>query len=259
MIRLPHGDAVSMSIEALGENISPKIRVILVEDHAVTRLTLTAVLKKSANIELVDYADNGQSAIELVAKHKPDIVLMDVGLPIMDGIEAAAAIRRQFPDVKIVMLTAHDNDGDVFAALAAGAGGYCLKNMEPERLYRAITSVRDGDLWLDSGIASKVLKMYSPSPVGQRLATDIGTMLSPVEEVSTVDCPVQLEELSELLSPREFEVLNLLVKGQSNQEIADSLVISLATAKTHVRNILNKLAVDDRTQAAVMAMRRGLV
>jgi DNA-binding NarL/FixJ family response regulator len=157
------------------------------------------------------------------------------------------------------MLTAHDNDGDVFAALAAGAGGYCLKNMEPERLYRAITSVKDGDLWLDSGIASKVLKMYSPSMAAQGRQGDSGLMPGAAAGAGAPDSKTQVKELAEALSPREMEVLNLLVSGQSNQEIADSLIISLATAKTHVRNILNKLAVDDRTQAAVLAMRSGLV
>jgi DNA-binding NarL/FixJ family response regulator len=248
-----------MPIEAAGETRCSKIRVILVEDHALTRMRLATVLGQGPGIELVDHADNGQTAIELVEKHRPDVVLMDVGLPVMDGIEAASTIRKLFPEVKIVMLTAHDNDGDVFAALAAGAGGYCLKNMEPERLYRAIISVNDGDLWLDSGIASKVVKLYSPlSAKDNTRASEIAVPAVLDGEGKTGESG-SLQELPDPLSPREMEVLNLLVNGLSNQQIADNLIISLATTKSHVRSILNKLAVDDRTQAAVHAMRRGLV
>lgn len=221
------------------------IRVLLVEDHLLTRIGLKTVIERTADIRVIGEADNGQEAVEKVGELNPDLVLMDVGMPVMDGIEAAAKIRALYPHTNIIMLTSHDNDADIFASLAAGAGGYCLKDVVPERLYTAIRSVKSGDIWLDSAIANRVMRFYNSTP-------------QPVEK-EAIRTPTITSPLPEPLSPREMEVLTLLVEGLSNQEIADRLIISLATAKTHVRNILNKLAVDDRTQAAVQAMRRGLV
>lgn len=230
-------------------NSAAKIRVLLVEDHLLTRIGLKTVLERTDDIVVIGEADNGQDAIEKAESLAPDLVLMDVGMPVMDGIEAAGKLRISHPGINIIMLTSHDNDRDIFASLAAGAGGYCLKDVVPERLYTAIRSVNSGDIWLDSAIASRVVKIYN------------GQQAKPKEpepaEKPAMRAP--LPNLPEPLSPRELEVLALLVEGLSNQEIADRLIISLATAKTHVRNILNKLAVDDRTQAAVQAMRRGLV
>lgn len=245
-----------------------KIRVLLVEDHVLTRIGLKTVLSRTNDIVVIGEADNGQDAIEKVEALSPDVVLMDVGMPVMDGIEAAGKLKVSHPSVNIVMLTSHDNDRDIFASLSAGAGGYCLKDVLPDRLYTAIRSVHNGDIWLDSSIASRVVRLYSspglagPSGAGSdtRSGDSAGTDKKPVGSDSTEKAQaVGGAALAEPLSPRELEVLGLLVEGLSNQEIADRLIISLATAKTHVRNILNKLAVDDRTQAAVQAMRRGLV
>jgi DNA-binding NarL/FixJ family response regulator len=230
------------------EPITEPIKVLLVEDHQLTRIGLKTVLEKTGDIKVVGEAENGEEAIRLVEELRPNVVLMDVGMPVMDGIEAVARIREKFKEVNTIMLTSHDNDQDIMASLTAGACGYCLKDVAPERLYTAIRSVHSGDVWLDSSIASRVMKFYNtpavqPEQPGAVPATPRGPALPP---------------LPDALSPREMEVLALLVEGLSNQEIADRLIISLATAKTHVRNILNKLAVDDRTQAAVHAMRRGL-
>ena len=175
----------------------------------------------------------------------------------MDGIEAVQKIRKDNKEINTIMLTSHDNERDILASLSAGASGYCLKDVEPERLYTAIRSVNEGDVWLDANVASRVMKAYNST----------SSQKSPLEktEESTDSGPKitvnhqELPPVPDALSPREMEVLALIVEGLSNQEIADRLIISLATAKTHVRNILNKLAVDDRTQAAVHAMRRGLV
>ena len=221
------------------------IRIVLVEDHLLTRVGLKTVIGRTQDIKVVGEADNGEQALDRVRELKPDVVLMDVGMPIMDGIEAASRIRLEHPEVNIIMLTSNDNDRDIFASLTAGAGGYCLKDVDPERLYTAIRSVNAGDIWLDSAIADRVVRIYKQSETQERDVRHSRPL---------IDTP-----LPEPLSPREMEVLNLLVDGLSNQQIADKLIISLATAKTHVRNILNKLAVDDRTQAAVQAMRRGLV
>jgi DNA-binding NarL/FixJ family response regulator len=233
-----------------------QIKVLLVEDHLLTRIGLKTVLERTPDIKVIGEAENGEEAVNKALELKPDVILMDVGMPIMDGIEASQKIKESLEEVGIVMLTSHDNDRDIFASLAAGATGYCLKDVEPERLYTAIRSVHNGDSWLDSSIAAKVLK--------HQAAAAVSADSSPAGEAATsagvsANVAKAQQGLPEPLSSRELEVLNLLVEGLSNQQIADRLIISLATAKTHVRNILNKLAVDDRTQAAVHAMRRGLV
>jgi len=231
-----------------------EIKVVLVEDHLLTRIGLRTVLERTSDIRVIGEAENGAIAVQVVRELKPDVVLMDVGMPQVDGIEAARQICAENPSQRIIMLTSHDSEEDIFAALSAGAGGYCLKDVAPDRLYTAVRSIHAGDVWLDSAIAHKVLGHYaSEKNVNIRKPAD----RQPGEngKVQTADLP----SLPEPLSNREMEVLKLLVDGCSNQEIANRLVISLATAKTHVRNILNKLTVDDRTQAAVQAMRRGLV
>ena len=237
----------------------PTIKILLVEDHALTRMGLKAAFKRTNDINVIGEAANGEEAIELADKLSPDVIVMDVGMPIMDGIQAAKHIVTKHPNIKIVMLTQHDNDSDILASLAAGASGYCLKDVEPERLYTAVRSVNAGDAWLDATIASRVLRHYSALPAaGAQAEADQQGKEAPAEVASTK--PEEFDRPApEALSPRELEVLKLIVDGSSNQEIADKLTISLATAKTHVRNILNKLAVDDRTQAAVHAMRRRLV
>lgn len=282
-----------------GVSEQEKIKVLLAEDHALTRIGLKTVLSRTSDIVVIGEAENGQDAIDKVQLLSPDVVLMDVGMPVMDGIEAAGKLKVSHPHVNIIMLTSHDNDSDIFASLSAGAGGYCLKDVLPERLYTAIRSVNAGDIWLDSSIASRVVRLYSgsgaasnagnignlghaggsPSSAGnssggtgggaastgstfsgsERTAPEAGQPSRESTPTSTFAHHPAMPELPEPLSPRELEVLSLLVEGLSNQQIADRLIISLATAKTHVRNILNKLAVDDRTQAAVQAMRRGLV
>ncbi|MCW5821448.1 MAG: response regulator transcription factor [Cyanobacteria bacterium TGS_CYA1] len=237
------------------------INVLLVEDHALTRIGLKALLDRTEDIKVIGEATNGQEALELTLSLKPHIVLMDVGMPVMDGIEAVKKIKEHKCEAGIIMLTSHDNERDIFASLTAGAGGYCLKDVEPERLYTAIRSVHAGDAWLDAAIAGQVLKQYSSF-----FSNSAGSLAKP-ETAKEKDDKSELQpaaddkysNIVDPLSPRELEVLALIVEGLSNQEVSDRLFISLATTKTHVRNILNKLAVNDRTQAAVQAMRRGLV
>jgi len=237
----------------------PKIKVLLVEDHALTRMGLKAAFKRTNDIDVIGEASNGEEAVELARSLNPDVIVMDVGMPVMDGIQAAKLIVTNHPDIKIVMLTQHDNDSDILASLAAGASGYCLKDVEPERLYTAVRSVNSGDAWLDATIASRVLRHYSALQRPSSTATSVQENKEKEQELEALPAEVMDRPAPEALSPRELEVLRLIVDGLSNQEIADTLIISLATAKTHVRNILNKLAVDDRTQAAVHAMRRRLV
>jgi NarL family two-component system response regulator LiaR len=234
---------------------SETIRVLLVEDHQLTRIGIKTVIHRTAEIKVIGEAANGLEAIAAADSLQPDVILMDVGMPEMDGIEAATRIRKVHPHINIVMLTSHNNDRDIMASLAGGATGYCLKDVEPERLYSAIRAVHGGDVWLDSTIAFKVLQNYREPSSSAR--DPVAHQPQRSESMIQPGKPGEIEP--EPLSPRELEVLNLLVEGLSNQQIADRLIISLPTVKTHVRNILNKLAVDDRTQAAVKAMRKGLV
>ena len=243
-------------------NSTNPIRVLLVEDHSLTRLGLKAAFKRTTDISIIDEAVNGEEAIAKAQSLSPDVILMDVGMPIMDGIQAARSIIAQNMSSKIIMLTQHDNAEDIMSSLAAGASGYCLKDVEPERLYTAIRAVHAGDIWLDATIAKKVLKLYPSSNDNEYRPTtqDQGAETLPAaQSVATSTGSATNQALMQPLSERELEVLKSIVDGSSNQQIADQLMISLPTVKTHVRNILNKLSVDDRTQAAVQAMRRGLV
>ena len=234
------------------------IKILLVEDHKLTRIGLKTVLERTDDIKVIGEAENGKEAIDKATELQPDVVLMDVGMPVMDGIEAVQKIREKHKEINTIMLTSHDNERDILASLSAGACGYCLKDVEPERLYTAIRSVNEGDVWLDSNVASRVMKAYQADSTSEsQVELPSPPDVNQGQKIEVNHPP--LPPAPEALSPREMEVLGLIVEGLSNQEIADRLIISLATAKTHVRNILNKLAVDDRTQAAVHAMRRGLV
>lgn len=275
--------------------VGQPIRILLVEDHALTRVGIKTVLKRESDLQVVGEAANGEETVAQAEKLKPDVILMDVGMPIMDGIQSAKQIIDNGNSAKIIMLTQHDNDQDILASFSAGASGYCLKDVEESRLFMAIRTVHAGDAWLDSSIASKVLKLQSKAQLLNTNQTSSEHVDADKEQISHhvnrfVDgehavsqskettaehaehenprsaaasapkSPPSLDRpYAEPLSPRELEVLTLIVDGLSNQQISDKLIISLPTTKTHVRNILNKLAVDDRTQAAVHAMRRGLV
>jgi DNA-binding NarL/FixJ family response regulator len=226
-----------------------KTRILLVEDHQMTLLGLKMVLEREGSFEVVGEADNGATAVSLASQLLPEIILMDIGLPEMDGIEATQKVKAAHPAIRIIMLTSKDSERDVFAALAAGADAYCMKGISPESLNTAVQAVKEGAAWLDPAIARLVLGRFSQpnallSPDGNSSAAP------PTSDLTLADCP---------LTSREMEVLKLIVEGLSNPEIADRLVITKATAKAHVHSILQKLCVDDRTQAAVLAMRQGYV
>jgi two-component system, NarL family, response regulator LiaR len=217
------------------------LKLVLIEDDSTLRVGLKYLLDKQETLEVVGDAGTGRQGISLVEKLEPDLILMDVGMPGMDGIEACQAIKEKFPQRKVIMLTSHDNERDIFAALAAGANGYCLKDADIDRLLTAIAAVAKGDLWIDSSIAGKLLKAL------------------PQSNSSLLSATTANDKVYENLSPRELEVLALVVDGLSNQEISQRLEINLDTVKSHMKHILNKLAVSDRTQAAVKALRQGLV
>jgi DNA-binding NarL/FixJ family response regulator len=225
--------------------MAAKTKVLIVEDHQMTLVGLKMLLEKNEAIEVVGEAVNGLEAVSRTAQANPEVILMDIGLPEMDGIEATQKIKKSHPSTRIIMLTSKDNEQDVFAALAAGADAYCMKGISIESLTAAIEAVKEGTAWLDPAVARMVLGRFQGTPNGNN-----GTAAYVSPDAEWEDCP---------LTSREMEVLKLIVEGLSNPEIAERLTITKATAKAHVHSILQKLCVDDRTQAAVLAMRQGYV
>jgi DNA-binding NarL/FixJ family response regulator len=214
---------------------SNRIRVLIVDDHELVRFGLQTAMAGVEDIEVCGLAADGESAVHRAQSMRPDVVLMDIGLPRIDGIEASNRIKQKLPHIKILILTSYEREQDVLAAFAAGADGYCLKTISPEGLAGAIRAVNNGAAWLDPAVADTVLRGH-PTP-GKSGNT-------------------QPRRMS--LSQREYEVLALVVEGLSNTAIAERLRLSPQTIKTHVRHIMEKLAVSDRTQAAVKALREGL-
>ena len=236
---------------------SKKIKLMLVEDHILTRMGLKVALEKHPDIEIIAETANGKEAIEFANNKKPDLIIMDIGLVDLDGIEATKKIKEANPNIKVIMLTSHEAEREIIASLSSGADGYCLKDTSPEQLYTAIQSVNEGNAWLSSQVAEKVLRNFYGKEVSQIKQADFAKTVQTNNEKALAKPTSRIPIVP--LSERELEVLKLIVDGKSNQEIAGKLFITLATVKTHVRSILNKLSVDDRTQAAVKAMREGLV
>lgn len=221
--------------------LTDAIKVLLVEDHKLMRVGLKSLFEEYPDINVIAEAQSAKEAIEKIRMSKPDVVLMDIGLPDMTGIEATKKILEQFEGVKVIMLTSHISEQEVLDALAAGANAYAMKDINTEILMMVIKTVRDGALWLDP----KVVPIIREKNAG----------IIPQRQLSRATFKAQHSNLTE----REYEVLKLVVDGKSNNEIAQCLTISEHTAKAHVCNIIQKLVVDDRTQAAVKALKEGLV
>lgn len=219
-----------------------KITLLLVEDQGITRLGLKIVLNRCPDFELIGEAENGKDAVEQAQKLKPSVVMMDINMPVLNGIEATQSIKAALPDIKVIILTMSDEDDAIFAALSAGADGYCLKDAQPEVLAAAIRSCDMGASWLDPAIAKRVLRASS------------GNKSSP-----TASATAAAKDNLFALTERELDVLQQLVEGLSNQEIAEKLCITLHTVKSHMRHIMEKLMVSDRTQVAVKALKDGLL
>ena len=201
------------------------IRILIVDDHHIVRQGLAALLKTVAGFEVVGEAQDGEQAMELHRKHRPDVTLMDLRLPKMNGVEAITKIRQEFAAARIVVLTTFDGDEDIYRALQAGAKGYLLKGMDLAELSEAIRTVHAGRTRIPPRVAEKLAERMSGAT----------------------------------LTAREMEVLRLIVAGKSNKDIGNALFISEATVKTHVNSLLSKMGVEDRTQAATTALQRGLV
>jgi len=202
-----------------------KIRVMIADDHPIVCKGLSAIIRAERGMRVVGEAADGRQLVEMFRQHRPDVTLIDLRMPVMNGVEAVRAIRKEFPDAGIIILTTYKGDEDIFRALEAGAQGYLLKGMPPHELIDAIRNVHLG-------------LRYLPPPVLETLANR----------------PPDSE-----LSQRERQVLKLIVKGMSNKEIAEELGISQSTVKWHVNIVLARLHVGDRTAAAVTALRRGIV
>jgi DNA-binding NarL/FixJ family response regulator len=205
---------------------------MIVEDDPMMQLGLEQTLSEYPQLTLVGQVSDGYQAVEMAQKLAPDIIVMDIGLPRQDGIAATQQIKALMPAVRVVMLTSHVTETEVIAALSSGADAYCIKGTNVDRLIAAIAAAQEGATYLDPQIARRVIEHLKP-PAATNLVGQ--------------------------LSQRELEVLKLMVEGKSNPEIAAELYLSPNTVKTHIRGIMNKLAVDDRVQAAVVALRAGLV
>jgi two-component system, NarL family, response regulator LiaR len=211
-----------------------QIRVLIVEDDPMMQLGLEQSLSSAPDITVIGQADDGYTAVESAQRLKPDVIVIDIGLPRLDGIAATQQIKANQPEVRVVVLTSHTTENEVIAALSSGADAYCVKGTSVDRLVTAIHAAYEGASYLDPQVARKVMEHLKPTAIAE--ANVVGQ-----------------------LSQRELEVLKLMVEGLSNPEIAAELYLSPNTVKTHVRGIMNKLAVDDRVQAAVVALRAGLV
>ncbi|GFE69969.1 response regulator transcription factor [Chroococcus sp. FPU101] len=210
------------------------MRILIVEDDPLMQLGLEQALSQNGEFEIIGQAEDGYSGVQMALDLKPDLVIMDIGLPRLDGISATKAIKEKSPQIRIVILTSHTLETEVVASLSSGADAYCIKGASLDRLLTAMEAAIDGATYLDPQIARLVIENLKP-PTAQ-----------PNSNIN-------------LLSQREMEVLKLIVDGKSNTEIAEQLYLSPNTIKTHVRGIMNKLAVDDRVQAAVIALRSGFV
>ena len=205
--------------------MSNPIRILVAEDHLVARVGVSTIVNMQPDMTVVAEAGNGQQAVELYRKHMPDVALLDMRMPIMSGVEAATAIRAEFPNARMIALTTYGGDEDIRRALAAGVQAYLTKDVLHDELLKAIRAVHAGQTYLPTGVAA-ALAAQMPRPD---------------------------------LSAREVQVLELIVRGLANKQIAYSLNIAEHTVKNHVKNILSKLGVQDRTQAATAAIQRGIV
>jgi two-component system, NarL family, response regulator LiaR len=223
------------------------IRIALIEDHDLTRVGMRTALQQKPGFRVVGEAANGTDGLRLITTARPDVAIVDIGLPDMDGIELTKRFKQAQAEggyeTKVLILTLQDSEEVVMAAFAAGADSYCMKDVSLDQLVDALKVTREGNAWIDPAIARIVLRQ-SQKPAQ---APGIGSLAH--------EDDIQSYPLTE----RELEVLRLIVDGHSNASIADKLFITVGTVKTHVRNILNKLCADDRTQAAVRALRTGLV
>lgn len=220
------------------------VKVLIIEDQDMARVALSVVLSKNPNIEIADMAVDGQEGVDKALAIKPDLVIMDIGLPTIDGIEATRLIKEENPEIKVLMYTSREDEDDIFDAFQAGADGYITKGATVDQTISAVLAVSEGTGWLDPAIAKVVLTNIRRTNVSEGRRGEINYKLGK-----------NLYGLTE----REMDVLALIVDGLTNPQIADKLCITISTTKTHVHSILQKLYVRTRAKATAMAMKEGLV
>ncbi len=213
-----------------------KIRILIADDHVVVREGTRQILEQEPDLEVVAEASDGEEAVRLVGSVKPDVAMLDIAMPGLDGIEATRRIRKLYPSIPVLILSAYDDDEFVFNLLEAGAAGYLLKSVRARELVSAVRAVHAGESVLHPLIARKVLNRFAATSKQQRG-----------------------QKVTEVLTEREREVLNLATRGLSNQDIATNLCLSLRTVQTHLSNIFNKLQVSSRTEAVVRAIKEGWI
>ena len=218
-------------------------RLAIVDDHQLARESLQNMLSDERDIEIVGEAANGRQALLLCSRLRPDLILMDVRMPEMDGLAATKEVKQRYPEVSVMMLTMHENPDYLLEALKAGAAGYVLKDAPQEEIIEAVRRVSNGESPMDPELAARLLRRLANEGEAQRGARS----------------SARAADAMEPLTPREFEVLELMKLGRTNREIAADLVISLGTAKNHVEHIMAKLGVSDRTQAVVKALEFGIL
>jgi DNA-binding NarL/FixJ family response regulator len=218
-------------------------RLAIVDDHDLAREGLKDMLSDEPDIEVVGEAVNGREALLLCSRLHPDLLLMDVRMPEMDGLAATQEIKQRYPSIGVLMVTMHENPDYLLEALKAGAAGYVLKDAPLDEVVGAVRRVREGESPLDPELAARLLRRLAAETVGRARTVDTLNRVGPLET----------------LTPRELEVLGLMKLGRTNRQIAQELVISLGTAKNHVEHIIAKLGVSDRTQAVVRALELGIL
>lgn len=214
-----------------------KYNVLIVEDHALTRFALLTSLKGTDFINEIFEAENAKQGYEILEKNKIDIVLMDLGLPVIDGVTASFEIKKKYPKIKIIVITSHNEQKEVEGCLNAGINAYCSKDISPDKLILLMQDVMEGSMWFDSSVSEIVMQKTSAK--------------KPIIDTETKN--------KYNLTSKELSVLSLLADGNSNLEIAKKMNISINTTKVHMCAILQKLSVDDRTQAAIKAIRENLI